>query len=154
MRVKSSVVKNTLFSVYLVKWPNKLECKITLGWKILWGKKHWLIYQSNLLPFQGNTIILCYKKQSYITLLITVGWQNITIFKSFITLAHRGKLKYRRILPWNFNPRKCSYCCKLPRYFYNIVPCPLNVSWDCFNDFYQFNGRLEFLLVTLWSTNL
>ncbi len=34
-----------------------------------------------------------------------------------------SKLKYSGNLQQNFNPRKCSYCSKLPQYFYNIGCC-------------------------------
>jgi hypothetical protein len=40
--------------------------------------------------------------------------------KMFITLAHGSKLKYGGNLLQNFKPRKCKYCIKLLRYFYNI----------------------------------
>jgi hypothetical protein len=42
--------------------------------------------------------------------------------KIFVTLAHGGKLKYNGNLLENVNPRKCRYCCKLPKYFYNFGP--------------------------------
>ncbi len=52
-------------------------------------------------------------------------WQWIATVKSFVTLAHGGKLKYHGNLLWNFTPRKCKYCGNLLRCFYNIGPWTL-----------------------------
>jgi hypothetical protein len=52
---------------------------------------------------------------------ITLGWQKITMVKSFITLVQGGKLKYRCDLQWYLNPRKCGYQGKFYQYFYNIA---------------------------------
>jgi hypothetical protein len=56
-----------------------------------WCQCYKTFYCGNLLPFQGNTLILCYK-------MILLWYQ---------------------ILPWYFNLRKSRYCSKLPWYFYN-----------------------------------
>jgi hypothetical protein len=72
------------------------------------------------LFYRGNSIILSYKDILHLSLL----WNRskITGVKSFITLSHGGKLKYRSNLLHNFNPRKYQYCGNLPQYFHNIGP--------------------------------
>jgi hypothetical protein len=66
-----------------------------------WRQCHKTFFHVNLLPFQGNTIIMCYKMVLLWQLLWNVGF------------------KYHSNLLWHFNLRKSGYSSKLPWYFYN-----------------------------------
>ncbi len=115
--------------------------------------QNFLLQLFTVIPYLYHHSVLW----SYITVVITMEWQYITIVKSFVTFAWSGKLTYRSNLLQNFNPRKCRYFSKLPLYFYNIGPCHNIFTLkryfflrNCFTPFSKFSCWLLHLLTT-WN---
>jgi hypothetical protein len=79
-----------------------------------------VIYHFAAVIYCHSMVIVSFSVIKQYTMVITIEWHQIARLKSFITLAHGDKLKYRCNLLWYFNSRKSRV--KLPRNFYNIGP--------------------------------
>jgi len=53
-----------------------------------------------------SVAIMSFRVVKNVTVVITIEWQNINIIKSFITVAHGGKIEYCGNLPSYFHHRK------------------------------------------------